>query len=623
MRKLQVPNPKPQRGSQRQAGRLPPRGARCLELGAWSLGFVRLLGALVLLSAGQLGGQPVAVPPLPSANRYLLIVDTSRPMSARSHNMLKTVQDLLKSDLGGQMKPGDTLGVWTYNADLYAGRFSLQRWSPNDQKAVTARVLAFLKGQKYEKSADLGKVLAALERVVKDSRLITVILVSAGDGFIHGTPFDDRINEFCQRWHGKQQAARMPFVIVLRGRNGELTDYTLNRPPWPVQMPYLPVEPLIASPSKSPEAPRPVQPPTAPPLIVSGKKPKALQAPKSEEETPAKPERPVSVAPSGNGAKEEPAAKSGLAGTLALPVEAGTKEVTAAAAKPAEPARVEQPKPAAPAVEATKALPVAAAPVKPAAEPTPAQAPAPVQAPPPVPPAVPAAVPAPKVESVKTPEPKPVPVAAAAILPAAPVPPPAAKAEVVKAPEPKPAGGQLAQAAALATPSPPPKPAPEVAAPPKPPPAPAPQVKAEAAPVPPAPPAIALATNGAVPAAQVATVLPASTVRPPAAVAPPPARNPVAVAATAAAAPEKRAEPAALPVLAREVSAAPSASLPANAQAAAAVPPGTFISHKTAWLAGLVLAAAAFGFGLLALRRSRATPHASLITRSLDREKRL
>ena len=421
----------------------------------------------VLLFAEPLCAQPVPVPPAPSSNRYLLIVDTSGLMDARSRNTLKTVQDLLDSDMNGQMKPGDTLGIWTFSAGLDAGRLPLQRWSTNEQQAITDRVITFLKRQKYEKSADMEKVLIAMERVIKDSQPITVILVSAGDWPIHGTPFDDRINDFYQQWHGMQQKARMPFVIVLRARNGEITDYSLNRPPSPVQMPALPGEPKMAGAAqrKLPEAALPVQTPTAPPLIVSGKKAKPLHAPKSDKAPPAKPERPASI----------PTAES---------------------------AKIEQPKPAAPAVETAKAVPAPAAPEKPAAEPKPVEP--------------------------------------ARIRAAIPVTPPAVKVEEIKVPDHKPAA------------------------------------------IPPAP----LAVAPAIPV------------------------------------PEIRTEPAAPPVPPRESATVPSVTLSPSAETAAAVPPGTFLSHKSVWSVGLVLAGVAIGFGLLTLSRSRATPHASLITRSLDREKR-
>ena len=66
-----------------------------------------------------------------SSNRYLFIVDTSRAMKSRADGVVKTVQDLLTSGLGGQLRRGDSLGLWIFNDELYAGRFPLQEWSPD------------------------------------------------------------------------------------------------------------------------------------------------------------------------------------------------------------------------------------------------------------------------------------------------------------------------------------------------------------------------------------------------------------------------------------------------------------------------------------------------------------
>ena len=76
-------------------------------------------------------------------------------------------------------------------------------------------------------------------RVISDSKLLTVILISSGDWKIRGTPFDDRINGSYQQWRDQQQKARMPFVTVLRARNGQVGDYAVNTPPWPLQVPRL------------------------------------------------------------------------------------------------------------------------------------------------------------------------------------------------------------------------------------------------------------------------------------------------------------------------------------------------------------------------------------------------
>ncbi len=255
--------------------------------GLWrSLRLLAGLVAVAMVIPGQSCGQSSAARTAPPPDRCLLIVETSKSMQRRADAVLAVVLDLLRSGLNGQLQGGDTLGVWTFNEDLYAGRFPLQQWSSQTQQDVARRVLTFLMAQKYEKQARLDKVLPTMTRVIKDSDRITVILISSGDDSIKGTPFDARINEYYQRWREQQQKARMPFVIALRAQDGLLADYAMNTPPWPVQLPRMLVErkPIATAQGDVPKAAPTNPPPAVPPLIVSGKKPQPKQAetPKAE-----------------------------------------------------------------------------------------------------------------------------------------------------------------------------------------------------------------------------------------------------------------------------------------------------------------------------------------------------
>jgi hypothetical protein len=221
----------------------------------------------------QTNKPPAAIYP---ANRYLLVVETSHSMLHRSEAMVQTVQDLLKSPLATQARRGDTLGVWVFNEDLYTGLLSLQQWTPETQKTVTEHVVGFLRAQKFEKKSRLDKVIPALNRVVRNSPFITVILVCVGDDEVHGTPFDDRINGFFQSWRQQQLDARTPFVIALRAQAGAFVDYSMNPAPWPAELPALPKELFVAIPvAQAPiPQPQPRKPATSsvPPLIISGRK---------------------------------------------------------------------------------------------------------------------------------------------------------------------------------------------------------------------------------------------------------------------------------------------------------------------------------------------------------------
>jgi hypothetical protein len=204
----------------------------------------------------------------------------TKAMQKRAQGTVGTVQQLLTGGMGGQLRTGDSIGLWTYNDELYAGMFPVQQWTPKTHRHIVARILAFLQEQKFEKSADLQKVLPSLEGIIKDSEYITVVLISDGSEKIHGTPYDARINDFYKIWRSEQQNAHMPFVTILRAKAGKFTDFTVNPAQWSLEMPPLPAElqKVEVAQTKPPESKK-ASPPMAQPLIISGRKPELAPGP--------------------------------------------------------------------------------------------------------------------------------------------------------------------------------------------------------------------------------------------------------------------------------------------------------------------------------------------------------
>jgi hypothetical protein len=263
-------------------------------------GYVLVFAVLAgSFSEGNLLAQ--TAPPKPAlSNRYLFIVETSRSMQRRETGIYKAVQDLLLTGMGGQLRWGDTLGIWTFNADLHnadphAAQFPLQQWSPDDARGIARRVITFLHEQKFEKSARLDKVIPVMNRVIGSSDFITVILIASGSENIHGTAFDDKINTLYKSWRAEQDKAAMPIITVLRAKSGKLTDFSVNPTPWPVELPPLPAALLAAEVETPKPAPPPKQEarPPLPPIIIVGKKPELTQ-----QSTPPEPSasQPASVA---------------------------------------------------------------------------------------------------------------------------------------------------------------------------------------------------------------------------------------------------------------------------------------------------------------------------------------
>jgi hypothetical protein len=238
----------------------------------------------------------------PAWNRYLFVVDTSRTMEKRADAVEQLIVGLLASGMNGQLRRGDTLGIWTFNDGLHAGKFPLQAWAPETARPIAQRTVKFLRDQKYEKSARMEKVMPEIGRLIKDSKFITVILISSGDSSIAGTPFDASINASYNKWRREQDKARMPISTVLRARGGVITDFVVNPAPWPIEFPPLPAELLVENPKpEPPKPPAPKPPPIGQSIILSGKKTEPAPV------EPAPDARPQSEALQPGGSPEKPA----------------------------------------------------------------------------------------------------------------------------------------------------------------------------------------------------------------------------------------------------------------------------------------------------------------------------
>jgi hypothetical protein len=213
---------------------------------------------LVWLTYSLVAQTPVSrtnAPSGPVAERFLLIVDTSAAMQKRAANTEQVVGNLFIGGAGNQLHRGDTIGVWTYTDDLHTGQFPLQRWSPQTREAIATGIVDFLKSRKYEKTSQLAPVMAQLKSVVADSDKITVMLISAGEEALTGTPYDAQIAEAYRLNAADQRKQKMPFLTVLRAVKGKFIGYTVNTPPWPAEFPVFPAEPkLVAGAAALPEA---------------------------------------------------------------------------------------------------------------------------------------------------------------------------------------------------------------------------------------------------------------------------------------------------------------------------------------------------------------------------------
>jgi hypothetical protein len=219
---------------------------------------------------------PLAKPA--ASDRILLIVETTAAMQKRADNVERLIGNLFSSGLDGQLKNGDTIGVWTYNETLQTGEFPLKRWTSQASRQIAGGIVQFVEQQKYAKQPRLTAVMPQLTKVVADSDRITVILISDGSEPLVGTPFDEQIAAAFKLNAAEQRRQAMPFVTILRAVKGKYVGVRVNIPPWPLEMPPFPREPAATPTPTNPPPPK-AEAQLPPPLPITPVVPEPLPKP--------------------------------------------------------------------------------------------------------------------------------------------------------------------------------------------------------------------------------------------------------------------------------------------------------------------------------------------------------
>lgn len=214
-----------------------------------------------------------------SGERFLFVVDKSSDMEKLQDATEATIFDLVGSGVYGQMQAGDTFGLWTFNKETSAGKFSMQVWDPRKARQQATVVAAFLSGVEYDGSSNLKDVTEKLKKIIHSVSNVTVFVISDGDAQMKGTPFDKTINAEYKRQRKQRASAKRPFVTTLIARDGWIIDQSvtvagnridlpprpaLTAPPPPALVTTPKSNPVVSSPVA--QAPTPVTAQTPPPL---------------------------------------------------------------------------------------------------------------------------------------------------------------------------------------------------------------------------------------------------------------------------------------------------------------------------------------------------------------------
>ncbi len=210
----------------------------------------------------------------PVENRYLFILETSKEMKREAEPAKNVLLRLIYTGVMGQMKAGDTIGVWTYNDALHAGDIPMQTFTTEDRESVTHRVGEYLTNQKFTGGAHLELALLPMLKLATNSPNLTVILISDGKQAVAGTPFDAEIRALHKKYYDELREAKLPFITALVANKGEFISYAVSSALGPIRVPRLPKPPAPTNAVPVVTAPKAPEVKVGPSLYLRGALPK-------------------------------------------------------------------------------------------------------------------------------------------------------------------------------------------------------------------------------------------------------------------------------------------------------------------------------------------------------------
>jgi hypothetical protein len=191
---------------------------------------------------------------VPEGHRFLFVVETSSGNRKSESGNRQALFDLIVNGINGQMRTGDTYGIWTFNDEVRSGEFPLTVYEKDQALDLAGQAAAFLQKQRYVKRAALQFLVNDLRHLSDRVSDFNVFIISSGEDPIGGTPFDQNINAAYKALSKQSAKTGRPMVTSFVVRKGRPVRAGVVLAGDRILLPERPPESMTAAPKRPPAA---------------------------------------------------------------------------------------------------------------------------------------------------------------------------------------------------------------------------------------------------------------------------------------------------------------------------------------------------------------------------------
>ncbi len=164
------------------------------------------------------------------------------------------IHELVMSGFDGQIQPGEEIGLWTFNEETYTRPFHPRHWDPLANALLAQETAGFVNRQIFAGRTRMDRLMRDLLQATRQSKHVTVLLMSDGEEAILGTPYDKSLNEIYRERRRELHKAKVPFVTILSVRDGAFSGWGVHAGAAPITLNEIDLaEHIVKPPAEKPE----------------------------------------------------------------------------------------------------------------------------------------------------------------------------------------------------------------------------------------------------------------------------------------------------------------------------------------------------------------------------------